>query len=450
MSSEGFTDRSGSSFILVLGVAGSGKSTFIRDSLGGSVDNEPPAVTSAIQEHQHQVSIQGKRLILVDTPGTNSSKDILADIQEWMGSEAISFDYIHGIVFLHPIDLNRADMRTTQQILDKLLGTGKGFLYRRVVLVTSLWPTDEIPEALKVKYTNREALLQEQLWGPLLKKGATVQRYDGAPGSSSRIIESLLSAPEPDRGVRAQGVREYDVGGRLSESKNAYHVPELHTPRWMSFRSFFKSHAGKRVIVLLGPSGSGKSSFVAHVTGRKVKIGDGPSPCTTRLKIYEKHLQSGNVIVIDTPGYDIGDGDVLELLGEWFNAQNRWNGTLKRQEEVKPSAFLFFHRISDARTSSIARAYSSTFRTAFTERDMPLDRIHVATTMWDQERGVGDTREMELKSGLWAGDLRDESYHRLEQGGDSALSLFDALVEHRFDTGVPLPHSLRSAEGTTK
>lgn len=88
--------------------------------------------------------------------------------------------------------MNYVDVRGTQRILDKLLGSGEGFLYRRVVLATSLWPTSSVSDALMAEYTSREASLQRDLLGWLTKKGAIVQRYDGTSASAESIMGSLL------------------------------------------------------------------------------------------------------------------------------------------------------------------------------------------------------------------------------------------------------------------
>lgn len=147
-------------------------------------------------------------MILVDTPGTDFSEDILDDIQGWMGSNAVRYDCftetrdaqifilyslsrIHGLVFLHPITRNRSDMSMTKRILDKLIGSGSGFIYRRVVLATSRWPS-EASESMNAVHLQREVSLQK-LWSPLVKQGATVRRYNAITKDAAGIIRFLLT-----------------------------------------------------------------------------------------------------------------------------------------------------------------------------------------------------------------------------------------------------------------
>lgn len=146
-------------------------------------------------------------VILVDTPGTDFSDDIRQDIEDWMGDRAIrsiltsyyqllltvplSRDRIRGFVFLQPITANRMNMTVPKQILDKLLGTGKGQLYRRVVLCTSR-RSDQVSEYMKAEYKRREVLIQHKFWGPLKKQGALAKSYDGTSDCARGIIQSIL------------------------------------------------------------------------------------------------------------------------------------------------------------------------------------------------------------------------------------------------------------------
>lgn len=131
-----------------------------------------------------------------------------------------SFDSILGIIFLQPITMNRVDMTLSKQILNKFRGTGKGNLYRRVMLSTTRWSNVASTREVQEK---REQLLQHQLWNPLTNQGALTQRYDGTGTTAESIVQAVLEvnlmfiyainsaetkleAPPPDPGER-MGIR---------------------------------------------------------------------------------------------------------------------------------------------------------------------------------------------------------------------------------------------------
>ncbi|KAF2826258.1 hypothetical protein CC86DRAFT_406548 [Ophiobolus disseminans] len=69
-----------------------------------------------------------------------------------------------------------------------------------------------------------------------------------------------------------------------------------------------KSHVNSKEkvgILVLGPTGSGKSSFIATVTGSPVRIGHNVTSETRRCHAWNwKYGQNQNVDLIDTPGFD--------------------------------------------------------------------------------------------------------------------------------------------------
>lgn len=113
--------------------------------------------------------------------------------------------------------MNRVDMTLSKQILNKFRGTGKGNLYRRVMLSTTRWSNEASIREVQEK---REQLLQHQLWNPLTNQGALTQRYDGTETTAESIVQAILEvslmfftlwkmlkrtleAPSPDPGERA-------------------------------------------------------------------------------------------------------------------------------------------------------------------------------------------------------------------------------------------------------
>ncbi|KAH6879632.1 hypothetical protein BKA70DRAFT_1345169 [Coprinopsis sp. MPI-PUGE-AT-0042] len=107
--------------ILLLGVTGCGKSTFINDIIGclnakvtdafepvgGLVTSYLACLPKETQYRQHENSC----LILVDTPGFDASErqdnDILIQIKQWIIRKYGKSKKFSGIVYLHDISENR-------------------------------------------------------------------------------------------------------------------------------------------------------------------------------------------------------------------------------------------------------------------------------------------------------------------------------------------------------
>ncbi|KAF9444879.1 hypothetical protein P691DRAFT_762997 [Macrolepiota fuliginosa MF-IS2] len=191
-------------------------------------------------------------------------------------------------------------------------------------------------------------------------------------------------------------------GERLSPSSGLagpQSSPAKSTLRRMLSSFKFKSRTGKVFIVTLGPSGSGKSSFIAKATGEEVPIGsESLSHCTQKLDSYKMRLESGQeVVLLDTPGYDVeenGPEHVLNLLRQRLSTL--WSRIFKRAGAA-PDLVFIFHRISEGtRISQETRRYFKTFDQAYRRVGMG-GRVHVVTTVGD---GVSGSQRQEFESAM--------------------------------------------------
>jgi hypothetical protein len=137
---------------------------------------------------------------LVDTPGfndtTRSDTDVLSAIAGWLQTNQVS---IAGIVYLHRINEKR--FTGANRLLLKILQSmcGQHFL-PHVVLCTTMW--DKIPDkAVFSEAEARESELvgAEDLWNPLLARGAKYMRYTGDRASGFSIVEALLKHPSASK-----------------------------------------------------------------------------------------------------------------------------------------------------------------------------------------------------------------------------------------------------------
>ncbi|KAK3366189.1 P-loop containing nucleoside triphosphate hydrolase protein, partial [Lasiosphaeria ovina] len=131
-------------------------------------------------------------------------------------------------------------------------------------------------------------------------------------------------------------------------------------------------------ILLLGPTGSGKSSFIHRATGSPdVKIGDGTLPCTTECEVFEtilksKHRGAVSLSFLDTPGFDDIPIRDLKILGD----------IARHLRDLPPvCGVLHFHRITDRRLMGTSRFNLEMLKTITGEGFS--DRVAFVTTMWD-------------------------------------------------------------------
>ncbi|KAJ7285185.1 P-loop containing nucleoside triphosphate hydrolase protein [Mycena rebaudengoi] len=145
------------------------------------------------------------------------------------------------------------------------------------------------------------------------------------------------------------------------------------------------------VIAVMGPTGSGKTSFINVVSGANLRVGRGLSSCTNTVEVAPSfQLDGRTVTLIDTPGFDDtsrSDTDILSMIAA-FLAQAYENGK-------KLAGVIYMHRISDVRMGGISTRNFKMFRQLCGESS--LRNVVIVTTMWSEVGlAVGEAREAEL------------------------------------------------------
>ncbi|KAJ4377264.1 hypothetical protein N0V83_000088 [Neocucurbitaria cava] len=134
----------------------------------------------------------GLRIHLIDTPGfddTNKSDtDVLKDIANWLAQSYKRQERLSGILFLHPISLNRITSGALRNLsmFKKLCGEDN---FASVVLATTHW--DEVNPQVGAA---REHQLKTTtgMWEDMIKGGSQYLRHDQHAESAQGILDYMI------------------------------------------------------------------------------------------------------------------------------------------------------------------------------------------------------------------------------------------------------------------
>ncbi|KAJ8517865.1 hypothetical protein ONZ45_g5019 [Pleurotus djamor] len=194
--------------------------------------------------------------------------------------------------------------------------------------------------------------------------------------------------------------------------------------------SVAKTHdltSGDVVIAIMGPTGAGKSTFIAYASrqsGKKL-VGNGLKSQTSQVQPYKIKMGEQKVILVDTPGFDdtnMTDTQVLGMIADWL--QKTYNN------KVQLSGIVYMHRISDNRMAGTPLKNLKMF--AQLCGTIAAERVILTTTMWGKLKSpdVGEKREKEMKTKFWK-DLIDNKAKvaRFEASFDSAWEVIGLVSD---------------------
>ncbi|KAJ5169243.1 uncharacterized protein N7482_004837 [Penicillium canariense] len=163
------------------------------------------------------------------------------------------------------------------------------------------------------------------------------------------------------------------------------------TQRFASFTGVTKPKPTDKFFLVMGMTGSGKSTFIARCTGEDVTVGHGLYSCTSSIDLFDFQCDGHKVYLIDTPGFNDtsrSDIDTLSILATYLGASYA-NG-------VRIHGILMLHPISDNRISG------STMRNLDMMKAMcgfeTYSNLAIATTMWSERSSTYEQREAQLLS----------------------------------------------------
>jgi len=182
--------------VLLLGLTGSGKSTFISLLTEQNVVIGDRLTSGTTEIHGYNSSVLGQKVTLIDTPGfdhTNKSDvEILRDISVFLGVLYRFHVRLVGIIYFQRITDIRMSGSSLKSIgiVERLCGLKA---CPGMTVVTTMWETLQMAEGGIEEGTARERqLLQNTSFGTLVNNGANFRRHLGSKESAECIVADLV------------------------------------------------------------------------------------------------------------------------------------------------------------------------------------------------------------------------------------------------------------------
>ncbi|KAL0563986.1 hypothetical protein V5O48_018071 [Marasmius crinis-equi] len=173
-----------------------------------------------------------------------------------------------------------------------------------------------------------------------------------------------------------------------------------------------------RVILVMGATGSGKTTFVNNASGGSLRIGEGLRSCTDVVQVSPSfYLQGQRVVIIDTPGFDDttkSDVDIFLMIARYLKTLYEAGHYI--------TGIVYVHRISDIRIGGGATRDIKLFRELCGEA--AFGNALIVTNRWaDVTYDVGQAREAELYT--------DESFFKSLIEGGANRARYDNPTKER-------------------
>lgn len=223
--------------IAVLGVTGAGKTTFISKATGRTdlkighglqscrfgyyvQINQITRLTSYVKGTQDMAlaptMINGKKVILIDTPGFDDSErtdtEILTLLAEHLHVTYQAGRLINGIILLQPINANRVQgsERKRTRLFEQICGPGA---FGNVVIASTFW--GELSDRSQGADREKEREQSKDFWGNMVQKGAKVARHENTAESAEQIVSLLVEKPTVTLQLQAELAQN---GGKLAKT----------------------------------------------------------------------------------------------------------------------------------------------------------------------------------------------------------------------------------------
>ncbi|KAJ8689300.1 hypothetical protein PTI98_013336 [Pleurotus ostreatus] len=178
------------------------------------------------------------------------------------------------------------------------------------------------------------------------------------------------------------------------------------------------------VIAVMGPTGTGKSSFINMAAGNA----PGLKSCVDNvepLKLQCICKSPQDIIFVDIPGFDDickSETEILQMIAVWVKQMYEQN--------VKLAGILYFHRITDSKKAGVMKNLQIFQKLCGSEA---LRNTILTTTMWDEaDRTFGEREERNLVQGCWKSMMsQGAKTMRYWNTEESAWDIIDHVLSRR-------------------
>ncbi|KAL4744736.1 P-loop containing nucleoside triphosphate hydrolase protein [Aspergillus terricola var. indicus] len=205
--------RPNDKFIAIMGVTGSGKSSFIEllTGAGVKIGMGLEACTSRIGVYPIDFGPE-QTVYLIDTPGFNdtfkSDGQILVEITTWLSNSYNNRVHLNGVIYLHDV--------TQQKMYGSSLRTLKTFkelsgpdAMKKVILTTTHWDIIHPESLAQTQARERQLIETDEFWGSMVAKGSRVERHDNTKASAERLIRLIVPQSAVTLAVQSQMVDQH-------------------------------------------------------------------------------------------------------------------------------------------------------------------------------------------------------------------------------------------------
>ncbi|KAG6913645.1 hypothetical protein DXG01_005352, partial [Tephrocybe rancida] len=185
------------------------------------------------------------------------------------------------------------------------------------------------------------------------------------------------------------------------------------------------------VILVMGQTGAGKSTFINVVTGRDAtKASHGLESCTPQLlPVILPHPtdQTRRIVLVDTPGFDdtgLSNSEILQRITVWLAQLYSANMTL--------AGVIYLHDITEVRWLGSFRKNLDMFN-KLVGRDA-IRNVVLATTNWGvipNKDGTCDRRKKKLSESNWKDMISlGAKLDRFAKSPESGWAILNHIINH--------------------
>ncbi|KZT11375.1 uncharacterized protein LAESUDRAFT_809315 [Laetiporus sulphureus 93-53] len=192
------------------------------------------------------------------------------------------------------------------------------------------------------------------------------------------------------------------------------------------------AYSNLKVIIVTGPSGTGKTQFINKVADSNLPEGEGSlEPCTRQIQEEKVSIDGSAVLLIDTPGFD---AEEVSKIKKKIAEHLRW----KYNEGADVVGMVYMHSMSDNRIGDNVMKSLKAFRDIC--GDEAMSHAVIVTNMWTRIRKeVGEGRERDLKLGEYGFRDAIEKGAKLRRHDGSAESARDIVKQLMQNQAIVLP-----------